>query len=140
MRRIICDATPKKCARFSSAGQRRFLFVKVDIGKTNRALMASIGHELQHAVEVLSDHRTTGHSGMYFLYQFNRERGGFSSTSFETREAIEAGEAVADEIGRYQRSARQCVFQNALFQLVPWFCSRFQVRVRTEATDGFESF
>lgn len=92
--------------KVTSSGQHRFLFVKVDIGKTDRELMASIGHELRHAVEVLSAPGVRDQSGLYFLYKLNPERGGFSfsSPSFETTAAIEAGEAVADEIRRFQRA------------------------------------
>ena len=36
------------------AGARRFLWVKVDIRKADWDVMASIGHELRHAIEVVS--------------------------------------------------------------------------------------
>ena len=51
----------------SSAGGHRFLFVKVDMEKADHALMASIGHELQHAVEVLGTTRSDGRREHVFL-------------------------------------------------------------------------
>ena len=93
--------------RVASAGQHRFLFVKVDIGKADHEVMASIGHELQHTVEVLSNPRVRDQSSMYFLYKFNRDYGAHSSVAFETTAAIEAGRAVADEIRRFQSAKRK---------------------------------
>lgn len=87
----------------TSAGRHRSLFVKVDIEKADRPLMASIGHELRHAIEVLSDARVTDRGTMYLFYKRTRDRAG-TSTAFETEAAIKAGEAVADEIGRFQRA------------------------------------
>ena len=82
--------------------------MKVDIAKSDRELMAAIGHELRHAIEVLSDPRVTDLRSMYIFYKRNRDRAGTStlgtSTAFETKAAIEAGKAVADEIGRQRRS------------------------------------
>ena len=103
----FCRHGVRSClVKVTSSGQHRFLFVKVDIGKTDRELMAWIGHELRHAVEVLSAPGVRDQSGLYFLYKLNPERGGFSfsSPSFETTAAIDAGEAVADEIRRFQRA------------------------------------
>jgi hypothetical protein len=95
--------------KVASSGQNRFLFVKVDTGKADHEVMASIGHELQHAVEVLSNPAVRDQSSMYFFYRFNRDRGSFSSPAFETTAAIEAGQAVADEVRRFQRASDQGV-------------------------------
>lgn len=43
----------------TSAGPRRYVFVKVDIKNAIREPMALIGHELRHAIEVLSNPRVT---------------------------------------------------------------------------------
>jgi hypothetical protein len=100
----VCQYGVRAClVRVGSAGQRRYIFVKVDIGRTDRKTMASIGHELRHAVEVLSNPGVNDLTSLYFLYKFKLDRGSFSFTSFETTAAIEAGNAVADEIGRYRR-------------------------------------
>jgi hypothetical protein len=102
----VCKHGVRAClVQVASAGGRRFLFVKVDITKADRALIGSIGHELQHAVEVLTNPAVKDYSDLYFFYKSNRDRGAFSSPAFETRAAIEAGETVADEIGRYGSKA-----------------------------------
>ena len=51
----------------TSAGGHRFLFVRVDMGKADHALMASIGHELQHAVEVLGTTEVRDYSSLYLF-------------------------------------------------------------------------
>jgi hypothetical protein len=103
----VCRHGVHAClVKVTSAGRHRSLFVKVDIEKADRQLMASIGHELRHAIEVLSEPGVTDSASMYFFYKFNRDRGSFASPAFETKAAMETGETVADEIGRYQRSTR----------------------------------
>ena len=64
----VCKHGVRAClVKVTSAGGQRFLFVKVDIGRADRKLIASIGHELQHAVEVLSNPGVRDYSGMYFF-------------------------------------------------------------------------
>ena len=80
------------------AGANRNLWVKVDTGAADVDLMGSIGHELQHAIEVLSDRTVTNGATMYFFYL---KKGSRSQTgTFETRAAVEAGEAVRTEVRR----------------------------------------
>ena len=93
-------------AHLSSAGGHRFLFVKVDVGRAHHVVMASIGHELQHAIEVLNNPEVTDGVSLYFFYKLNDDHFG-TSVSFETVAAIEAGDAVADEIRRFQRATRK---------------------------------
>jgi len=50
------------------AGPHRLLWILIDPQKSDRALMASIGHELQHAVEVLSNRTIKSGPAMYSLY------------------------------------------------------------------------
>jgi hypothetical protein len=64
--------------------------------------MAAIGHELHHAIEVLSDPAVTDYPSMLFFYSKQGEQIRTSHT-FETPAAIEAGSAVADEIHRFER-------------------------------------
>ncbi len=85
------------------AGAHRNLWVKVDTGAADVDLMGSIGHELQHAIEVLSDRTVTNGLAMYFFYL---KKGSRSRTgTFETRAAVEAGEAVRTEVRRYRPRA-----------------------------------
>ena len=101
----VCRHGVRAClVKVTSAGRYRSLFVNVDITKAERKLMAAIGHELRHAIEILGEPGVTDRASMYFFYKYNSDRGSFSSPAFETVAAIEAGDTVADEIGRFQRA------------------------------------
>jgi len=65
--------------------------------------IAAIGHELRHAVEVLSDPDVVDHSSLYYFYKRNRERAGMAA-AFETQAATDAGEAIANEVRQFQRT------------------------------------
>jgi hypothetical protein len=82
------------------AGAHRYLWVKVDTRKADWDLMASIGHELQHALEVLSDRTVTSGFAMYHFYL--REGTHSMGLAFETDAAIEAGDAVRTEVRKYR--------------------------------------
>jgi hypothetical protein len=86
------------------AGSRRILWVKVDIRKRERELMASIGHELGHALEVLDNPAVTSGAAMFHFYRRTATTGGGSA--FETRAAVAAGDTVAAEISKYRRRER----------------------------------
>jgi hypothetical protein len=81
----------------TTAGRFRMLWIEVDTEKPDLDLIASIGHELQHAVEILGDSNVRNSAGMFSFYvrQGRRARG---PTAFETTAAIEAGDAVRTEI------------------------------------------
>ena len=66
--------------------------------------MGSIGHELRHVVEVLGNRTVTNNAAMYHFYA----RTGRSATtsSFETKAAVEAGNAVRSEVRRPALIAR----------------------------------
>jgi hypothetical protein len=82
------------------AGANRYLWVKVDTRMADWDLMASIGHELQHAIEVLSDRTVTSGFAMYYFYL---GKGPHSiGLAFETDAAIEAGDAVRTEVRKYR--------------------------------------
>ena len=86
------------------AGAHRYLWVKVDTRKADWDLMASIGHELQHALEVLSDRTVT--SGFAMYYFFLRQGSHSQGLAFETDAAIEAGDAVRAEVREYRAPAQ----------------------------------
>jgi len=86
------------------AGAHRYLWVKVDTRMADWDLMASIGHELQHAIEVLSDRTVTSGFAMYYFYL--GEGSHSIGLAFETDAAIEAGEAVRTEVREYRASAQ----------------------------------
>lgn len=83
--------------RIALAGPNRLLWILVDPRKSDRDLMASIGHELQHAVEVLSNRTIKSGAAMYSLYFEKCHRCG-SGGAFETYAATRAGTAVRDEL------------------------------------------
>jgi hypothetical protein len=82
-----------------AAGPNRLLRVMVSRRRADSDIdfMGSIGHELQHTVEALSDPATISSAA---LYNFFSRIAPSSSRSFETIAAINAGDAVRDELGR----------------------------------------
>jgi hypothetical protein len=79
----------------SVAGPNRILRILVDTRRDHDGLLASIGHELQHVAEVLSDPHVTDNSTIYFFFD---RIGAFRSGTFETDAAIHAGLEVAAEL------------------------------------------
>jgi hypothetical protein len=83
------------------SGPNRLLRVIVDT--QNRAsdieTMGSIGHELQHAIEALSDRAVTNGT---MLYNFFRRYAPTDENRFETTAAINIGNAIRDELGAGQ--------------------------------------
>jgi hypothetical protein len=77
-----------------AAGPNRLLRILVDIHRSHGDLLASIGHELQHAVEVLSNPRVTDTRSTYFLFD---RIGQIGEDRFETLAAIHAGLDVLTE-------------------------------------------
>jgi hypothetical protein len=84
----------------TEAGPNRVLRVVVDMRKKESDLMASIGHELRHTIEVLSSTRVRNNRQLYFFYA---REGRVSNRAFETAAAIVAGEHVREEIRKYVR-------------------------------------
>lgn len=97
-----CGHGVKAClADVRKAGPNRFLRVVVDARLSVVEQMAVIGHELQHAIEVLSDPAVTSNDAMYFFYAGGR--GWRSGSAFETRAALAAGDGVRAELRRSYR-------------------------------------
>lgn len=76
------------------AGPSRVLRIVVDTRKADWDLMGSIGHEMRHAVEVLSDASVRSSAAVYFFYQ---RIASSSRRTFETEAAIKAGLDVRAE-------------------------------------------
>ena len=51
------------------AGPYRLLRVKLDLRRSELEMMATLGHELQHAIEVLNDPRVRSDAGVLFFVQ-----------------------------------------------------------------------
>jgi hypothetical protein len=86
-----------------SSGGNRFMRIVVDRQRldSDELLVGAIAHELQHAIEVLSDQFVTNGTKLYFFY---RRYAPTEKEQFETVEAERAGIAVEDE---WRRSARR---------------------------------
>jgi hypothetical protein len=78
------------------AGDKRILWVRVDARRADIDLIASIGHELRHAVEVLGNPTIKTNAAMHLFYV--REGVVRGSSAFETAAAVEAGTAVRAEL------------------------------------------
>jgi hypothetical protein len=79
----------------SVMGPNRVLWIHIDPRKMDRDLMGSIGHELQHALEVLSHRNIRSGSAMTLLYHKDGSKEG---GHFETDAAIKTGHAVRAEL------------------------------------------
>ena len=82
-------------------GTDRMLMIRVDPRKSRGCgLVASIGHELHHAVDVLNNPKVVDFPT---LYSFAQRTGKTSGAPFETQAAIRAGFAVHNEVKRAGR-------------------------------------
>jgi hypothetical protein len=86
------------------AGPYRMLFVTIDARRNDVEVMASIGHELRHALEILEHPALHSHSDIAFLYM--RDRTTPHVGKHETRAAVAAGDAVLREL-KQVRDGRQ---------------------------------
>ena len=96
-----CRATVRACLLWTitTMGRYRVLRILVDGRDDDRDLIGSIGHELHHAVEVLSHRQITTDAGIASLYH---RIGKVHGLSIETEGAIKAGDAVREEL-RHRR-------------------------------------
>ena len=87
----------------SLAGPNRVLRIVVNTRRKPRDIIASIAHELSHAMEVLSEPGIRDDLGIFNFY--NRE-GVKRGEAFETLEAIQTEMQVRSEVGRdFDKSA-----------------------------------
>ena len=77
------------------AGPNRILRIAVDTRRDHGELLAAIGHELQHAVEALSDPHVTDYHAMYSFFEHIGPTG---SERFETLAAVRVGMDVMAEL------------------------------------------
>ena len=83
------------------SGPNRLLRIHVDPQRSGARLMESLGHEFQHAVEVLGSSARSS-AGVYHF--FNEQAHGYRNGGrFETKEAMKAGLAVSREVARARR-------------------------------------
>jgi len=83
------------------AGPNRMLRITIDPRRADcdLELMASIGHELWHAIEILREPSLRSYAAVFQFFSRGRygERSG-SSPAWETRAAVDAGDAVLAEL------------------------------------------
>lgn len=84
----------------TAAGGYRILRVFVDARQRDWDVMATIGHELRHALEVLED---PGLVDTALVYQFYAQAHHDKDRPFETRAATDAGFAVRNEVSAFAR-------------------------------------
>jgi hypothetical protein len=86
-------------------GRQRFVRVKVDFRTTDDRLIATIGHELQHAVEIAREPDVSTSEQVLSLYRriaFGACGQGLSARC-ETEAALDVEARVKDELGRNPR-------------------------------------
>jgi hypothetical protein len=85
----------------TATGKQRILRIRVSARAADIAVMATIGHELQHAIEVIGNPRVNSTEAMQQFYLRIGSRG--LTSAIETREAVEAGRKVTDELRKHQQ-------------------------------------
>src|SRR5687767_6275569 len=93
-----CGHGRRACLPFSMAvaGPHRILRIVLSVwNPAGREAIRSIAHELRHALEVLEEPGITRGDFMYFFY---KSRGSWRGEAFETVAAVDAGNAVRQEL------------------------------------------
>lgn len=98
----VCGHSVHACLALSvtPAGGFRILRVLVDARQRDWNVMSSIGHELQHALEVLANTRVTTSEGIFIFYQ---REGVTIGDSFETTAAERIGTAVERDVSAFSK-------------------------------------
>ncbi|MEP7310232.1 MAG: hypothetical protein ABJA98_32410 [Acidobacteriota bacterium] len=96
-----CGHSVRACLTLhvTPAADFRILRVMVDARQPDWNVMASIGHELQHALEVLGEASLKTSEAVFLFYNRVTSR----TDTFETSAAIAAGNAVHSEVGSYAK-------------------------------------
>jgi len=88
----------------TASRSQRFMWVKVDTNKADADVMGSIGHELRHTLEVISQPSVRSNAAKFFLYEGIGRRG--TKGSRETQAATDAGNAIRSEIQQFNRETK----------------------------------
>jgi len=97
-----CGHSVSACLALSIkvVGAYRLLRIVVNTKRDRCDLMAAIGHELRHAIEVLGEPAVTSNAGMYLFFQ---HEGPTTDGRFETEAALRTGNEVGAQCGRAGR-------------------------------------
>ncbi len=101
-----CMPRVKACLlmQLDQAGPNRLLRIHISPGRTDDEAIIAVGHELQHALEVLADRRVRTTRDMFVLYQRIGLRTPASVMQFrthfrfETMAAIKTSDAIRSEL------------------------------------------
>jgi hypothetical protein len=96
---LKCPDAQRACfTGVTVGGSRRNLWVRVDVKRHDDDwdVIRSIAHELRPTLEILEVPSIASTAAMHFFYQSVGYQGG--RRSYETQAAVEAGEAVRDEV------------------------------------------
>jgi hypothetical protein len=99
--------------RVTLAGAYRILFVRIPSGRAAIEVIASIGHELQHALEVLQNRSLRRNSDIVLFYHTPGTIRGVPRAA-ETRAATTAGNAVLRELRRSHERERDVQRQQSV--------------------------
>jgi hypothetical protein len=92
-----CGEGARACLAHSIhvAGPNRILRIVVNLRRDRTELVGAIGHELQHALEVLREPGITTSQGMFFHFFVSSSS---ATRRFETKAAVEAGSQIEREL------------------------------------------
>jgi hypothetical protein len=94
-----CSRGVRACVTsLTTAGSKWIVWIRVDASRSDAEVLESIAHELQHAVEVLSEATAVNNATLYMTLSrigIRRDNG-----VFETAEAVRVGMIVRDEVAR----------------------------------------
>jgi hypothetical protein len=96
-----CRRSVRACLHLWVGAAARYRFLRILVSARRAPgceLVTSIAHELQHAIEVLSEPRVRSAEDMYVF--FDRKGAPGWRDTFETDEALEAGMQVEKEVCR----------------------------------------
>src|SRR5262249_17422989 len=83
----------------SAAGGRRYLHLAVDPKYAGCRLIALLGHELQHVVEIADEPSVVDERSLAAYYRrIGFSRWGWDAESFESQAAIDVGRRVMREV------------------------------------------
>jgi hypothetical protein len=100
----ICPSHARGCllSTVTISGRHRVLQIVVNANAREDYLMGTIGHELQHAIEVLRHRNIRTASALYLFY---RRIGLVRGRAFETNAAVKVGNSVLAEVLQSRRTA-----------------------------------
>jgi hypothetical protein len=83
----------------SGGGGRRYLLVELSSARPRDVQLATLGHELRHAVEIADEPAVTdSHALARFFARIGTHGGGWQEQAFETAAAVSAGRQVHHDL------------------------------------------